>query len=281
MTEAVRRVESEFAAPDGLRLYERGWLPAERPRGVVLIVHGYAEHCGRYAHAGDYLASNGYAVYAYDQRGHGRSPGRRAAVASCAEYARDLDAYAAIVRGRHDGVPLFLLGHSMGGLVVTLALIAKTVELRGAVLSGPVLPADGFGARVAERMILIIGRIAPGLPLVKLKAADVSRDESVVAAYDSDPLTYRGRLRAGMAAAMTRATRHVRAHRGDVTAPFIIMHGGDDRLATPEGSRALHAAAASSDKTLRIFDGLYHEIMNEPERAQVLDELRAWLDARI
>ena len=262
----MRRTSSTFPAADGLTLFERHWLPDGSPRADVVIVHGYAEHSGRYEHVGTLLAERGYAVHAFDLRGHGQSAGRRVFVRSAGEYLDDLDAF--LARSRTPGRPLFLLGHSMGGTIVTLAVVERAPPLDGLVLSGPALTPNGTSPLMA-RIVQVLGRFLPRLRLRQLDAAAVSRDPAVVAAYESDPLVDRGKMYAGTAAAMMRAMRAIDRGATRIETPLLVMHGTEDRLADPQGSRSLHDRASSPDKTLRLYAGLHHEIFNEPEQREV------------
>jgi len=284
---AVHSEDFALGSADGTPLHARRWLPPGAPRAVLAIVHGYAEHLGRYEHVAAYFAARGYAVYAVDLRGHGESEGARVRVRSFAEYLDDVGALLSYARAQHPGAPLFVLGHSMGGAIVALSLVTRPADARGFLLSGPVLPNPQasllrrIGAAVVEHLALVIGRIAPGFGLRTLDAAMVSRDPGVVARYDSDPLNYRGKVPAGTVAAMLRAVRAVERRVDRVTQPLLIAHGGADALASPDGARWLYEHAPSADKTLRIYDGLYHEILNEPEQEQVMAEIASWMDARL
>jgi alpha-beta hydrolase superfamily lysophospholipase len=273
----ITRNEGWFDGADGLRLFERAWLPGTAPRGRIVLVHGYAEHTGRYEFVGETLASAGYAVHAFDLRGHGRSDGERALVRSFDAYLDDLDVFVDRARGSQAAEPIFLLGHSMGGAIVALYAVERRPEVRGIVLSGPAVTSN---AGVAAWLLRAVGRLLPRLPLMKLDAAAVSRDPEVVRRYDSDPLVYRGRVKAGLVAAMLDAGRRISAGAGSLRSPVLFMHGREDRLAPVATSETLAAAASSNDKTLKVYDGLFHEIFNEPERDSVLGDAIAWLDAR-
>ncbi|MEX0749489.1 MAG: lysophospholipase [Dehalococcoidia bacterium] len=274
------RDEAWFTGTGGVRLFERSWRPAAATKAAVVLVHGYAEHSGRYDHVGEALATAGYAVHAYDQRGHGRSEGERALVRSMDEYLDDLDVFMALIAARHDAAtPVFILGHSMGGGIVTLHAIERRPNVRGVLLSGAaVMGEQRLGVR--GWIIATVGRFFPKLPLVKLEAETVSRDPDVVRLYDADPLNYRGCMKAGLVAAMMRGSQRIARGMTSIRYPLLIMHGTEDALVPSEASTRLYEAASSEDKTLKLYDGLYHEIFNEPERHGVFADLIAWLDAR-
>jgi alpha-beta hydrolase superfamily lysophospholipase len=279
-TTAIRHEEDYFNAADGRRLYEQRWLPEGEPRAHLAIMHGFAEHSARYAYTAEALARRGYAVHALDLRGHGRSEGDRAYVRSMNEYLLDMRVFLARVRERAGATPVFLLGHSMGGGIVALALCVDPPDVRGAMLSGAVLPGEAtIGSRIQGWIARLLGRVVPRLPMVKLSAADVSRDPEEVAKYDSDPLIYRGRIRAGLAGAMARAIDRVKRDTPKITLPLLVMHGSADALAKPENSRLFYDRVGSSDKSLKLYDGLYHEILNEPERDLVIADIAAWMEA--
>jgi alpha-beta hydrolase superfamily lysophospholipase len=168
----------------------------------------------------------------------------------------------------------------MGGLIVSLYLALRPVGLSGCVLSGPAVRAGGNASRIGEWVIRALGRIAPGFGVATLDSSKVSRDAAEVAKYDADPLNYHGKMKAGLVGAFSKAVRTLEKHAREIDLPVAIFHGGADGLAAVEGSRVLHEGVSSQDKTLRIYDGLYHEIFNEPEKEQVLDDVIAWLDAR-
>lgn len=284
MRAAVLSEESYFEGADDRRLFERRWRPGSphaTTRASLVIVHGYAEHSGRYAYVGERIAAHGYDVRAYDLRGHGHSDGRRTYVRSFNEHLRDLDAVLARVAAEGRAQPAFLLGHSMGGGIVALAATIRPPDVRGIILSGAALPAGNGRRSIVQRIIRAVGRVLPRLPLIKLKAADVSRDAEVVALYESDPLNYRGRMSAGLLAAMMRASGTIDSRASRIQTPLLILHGGEDALTSVGGSRRLYERASSADKTLRVYDGLYHEILNEPERDQVIADIVAWMDKRL
>ncbi len=274
------RGEGRFSASDGTELYERWWLPERVAKATVLIVHGLGEHVGRYDRVAGELNAAGYAVFGYDHRGHGRSGGLRGYVDSFAKLVEDAATFLAHVRVRKPPQPIFILAHSMGGTVVTTWAVTRAPDVRGLVLSSPGLKvADGFSP-----LVIAVGRwvskVFPKAPTQKLSAQYVSRDPDVVRAYEKDPLVYHSGVRARTGTEILDTMDRLHERLEQVTLPFLVLHGSQDKLTDCQGSRDLHARAASTDKTIHIYDGLYHETLNEPERAQVLSDLISWLDAR-
>lgn len=267
-------VEGTFQTADDLRLYERGWRP-NAPRATVVVVHGYGEHHGRYAHIVRHLLSAGYAVYAYDQRGFGRSEGRPAFVRSFDLLLDDLQAYLEQVHGREPGRPTYLLGHSMGGAVVALYGIERG-GVDGLVLSSPAVMLTE--PALLQHLARLVGRFFPTLPTVSLDRGGISHDPDVVQQAQDDPLGYHGRIPARTSAELVRAGRRIRARMDALALPVLIIHGTADRLTDPRGSALLYQHAASDDKTLSLFEGFYHETFNEPDGEQVIDEIGQWLD---
>jgi alpha-beta hydrolase superfamily lysophospholipase len=271
-----------FETAAGQQLFERHWLPEGQPRAHLVIVHGYAEHSGRYEHVAAYMTARGFAVHALDLRGHGQSGGERVLVRSFEEFLDDVDAFLDRVRAQSGARPIFLLGHSMGGTIVALATATRRPDVRGVLLSGALLWAGGgWWQSLMLRVMSLLGRLFPRLRLRELAAETVSRDPAVVAKYDSDPLNYRGKIPAGTAGAMAGAVRGIERNKASIASPLLIMHGTADALTDPEGSRRLHERAGSADKSLKLYEGLFHEILNEPEQRQVMDDIAAWMDARL
>ena len=273
----VETREATFSSEGGPQLYRRSWLPGGEARAAVAIVHGYAEHCGRYQWTAEQLAGAGFAVHAYDLRGHGQSEGARVFVKSFREHLDDLDAFLALVRAESGDRPVFLLGHSMGGMIVTLYCSIRHRELAGLITSGAAVSRPGGLLRVMAGVIGMIARVRPTLGVRRLAAATVSRDPAVVEAYDNDPLVFRGKMPAALMASFGRALSRIQDDMDTISLPLLVMHGTADELAPAEGAQALYDAVASSDKTLKLYEGLAHEILNEPEKEQVMDDLRAWL----
>jgi alpha-beta hydrolase superfamily lysophospholipase len=266
---------------DGLTLYTQHWMPEGEPAAVVLLVHGYAEHCGRYDHVARTFVDQGAAVYAYDHRGHGRSEGRRAYVDRFEQYLEDLDRFRQHVQAQTPDVPVFLFGHSMGGLASLLYVLDDAPDLQGLLLSAPAIEVNPDLAPILRHVAEWVGRFFPTLPTVRSPQGSISRDPSVVEEAENDPLNYHRRTLARTGAELLRAGQEARSRLYELRTPFLVFHGTADPLATPTWSKRLYERAAATDKTLRLYDGLYHETFNEPERDAVLRDLGSGLDERL
>jgi alpha-beta hydrolase superfamily lysophospholipase len=272
--------EDRFIARDGLALYEQWWLPPGEPVAAVVIVHGISEHSGRYARLADDLNRCGYAVYTMDLRGHGRSDGARVLVRSFDEYLDDVEMLLDRVAARQPGKPLFLLGHSMGGAIVALLGILRPPKVRGLVLSGPSVIVGGRVFPVLRRLAAFASVVWPTLRLVRLGCWYISRDPAVVEAFKNDPLVFHDRFPVRTGAEILLAAKRIQLGLEQLRLPLLILHGTKDVVTDADGARLLAERAGSTDKTLRLYPGLYHEVFSEPEREQVLADLLAWLDAR-
>lgn len=248
----------------------RWWDPDEAQASVV-ICHGYAEHGGRYEAVASRLARQGLAVWAIDLRGHGASGGERASVVDVAHLVDDVLVVLERARAARPTLPVFLIGHSMGGLVSTALAIDHQDRLRGLVLSGA---AVGDPAGIEPLLEL------DPLPEVVLSSELLSRDPKVGEEYDRDPLNYRGPFRRETLRALTSGARRVRERFAALRLPLLVLHGGDDQIVQAAASADLFAAAGSSDKELGIYPGLRHEILNEPEGPEIADRIAAWILAR-
>lgn len=275
----MRHTEGPLATEDGATLWVRDWQPEEgTPRAAGVLVHGLGEHGGRYEHLALRLTDAGYALSAFDLRGHGRSTGRRGDT-RFAPARGDVERLLARAAARLPGLPLFLHGHSLGALVLLEELARRRPPVAAAVLSAPPLRNALREQRGKVLLARALGRLLPRLRLpTGLEPAALSRDPRVVAAYLKDPLVHAwaslGLARDSLAATEGAESVH------DLGVPLLILHGGADRIAYPAGSRAL-AARLTGDVSLREYPGLYHEPHNEPERDLVIDEVIAWLDARV
>jgi alpha-beta hydrolase superfamily lysophospholipase len=272
------RHEEYFASHDGLRLHAQWWLPEGEPVAVVAIVHGIMEHGGRYARLAEDLNRRGYAVCALDLRGHGRSEGDRGMVRKFDDYFGDVEAFLDQVEARLPDKPVFLLGHSMGGAVVALLGIVRPPKVQGLILSAPAVLVGGGVFPVLRHLAALASMIWPTLRVMRMGCRFISRDPAVVEAFRNDPLVYHGRFPVRTGAEILQAAKRIQAGAHRIDLPLLVLHGTGDIVTDHRGSRLLVARAGSADKTLHLYTGLYHEIFSEPERAQVVADLLAWLD---
>lgn len=266
---------------DGSSLNVTRWLPAGEPKAVVLLAHGYAEHAGRYGHVALRLTAAGYAVYAVDHWGHGKSDGTMGFVRAFSVYVDGMMALIARVRDTWPGQPRLLLGHSMGGLISTLLLVERQQDFVAAALSGPAIVPAAPPSKLTIWISRFLSAYFPRAGLMRLDPMGVSRDPAVVAAYLADPFVYNGKLSARLAAEMFAAMASARDSAPAITLPLLLQHGEKDSLAAPEGSQYLYDHVGSTDKQIKFYPDLFHEIYNEPERDAVLDDLLAWFDAHV
>lgn len=269
------------SAGAGAALRWKAWLPEAAPRAAVVLAHGYAEHLGRYESFARDLNAKGLAVYALDHWGHGKSEGTYGFVPRFSAFTDGVELLLGEVEARHPGLPLYLVGHSMGGLIATMHLATHQSRYAGAILSGPAIKASEEPSRLMILVSRLLSKLAPRMGVLALDAEGVSRDPGVVAAYRADPLVYTGKMSARLAAEMFASMAAARAGAAKISLPILLMHGGDDRLTAPVGSQFLFDTVASADKQLKIYPGLFHEIFNEPERDAVIADLTGWIDARI
>jgi acylglycerol lipase len=275
----MQHSEGTFTGVRNATIYYQAWLPDGAVNGVLLVVHGLGEHSGRYMNVVNYFTPRGYAVYALDHLGHGRSDGTREYVERFGDFTDTLAVFYRMVAGWQPGKPIFLLGHSMGGLIAATYLLDHQADFRGAVISAPALVAGASVSPVTIALGKVAAVIAPKAGVLALDVNGVSRDPEVVRAYVADPLNFQGKTTARLAAEMLKAMQRVAAGVSTITLPLIVVQGSADRLVDPAGAQMLYDKAGSQDKTIKIYDGLYHEVFNEPEHDQVLADVAAWLDA--
>ena len=278
---ATTRTEHTFDGVGGVRIVYDVWTPDSTPRGVVILAHGLGEHARRYDHVAARFGREGLITFALDHRGHGRSGGKRVLVKDISEYTGDFDTLVGIAATEHPGLTRIVLGHSMGGGIVFAYGVEHPDDYDLMVLSGPAVAAQLAVSPLLRRVAKTMGAIAPGLPLQALDASAVSRDPAVVDAYNTDPLVYHGKIPGGVARALLTVGETMQQRAPSLTAPLLVVHGSDDRLIPVEGSRQLVAAVGSSDVELKIYPGLFHEVFNEPEQEQVLDDVVSWINARL
>jgi acylglycerol lipase len=271
--------EGSFKSQDNLDLYERGWEPDTGLRGRVVLVHGYGEHCSRYIGMARVFNAAGFSIHTYDQRGFGHSPGERGAVRNFELLLQDADMFVDHVRPRLVGAPWFMMGHSMGGLVLASYAETRTVDARGLVFSSPFLALNASPLLI--KVAGVVSALAPWMPIAWVDHPARSRDSKAVEDAMNDPLIYPGPIRAFTGVEFKRAVTRARANFHRIASPAYIIHGTGDRIVPNEGSRLLYARCAARDKTLKIYEGGYHELWNDLEKADVMAGICNWMAAHI
>ena len=277
----MKHTEGTFKSVRDANIYYQGWLPDGDVKAVLFLVHGLGEYCGRYTNVFNHFVPLGYAVYGLDHLGHGKSDGEREVVVRFEDYTEPLTTYYNMVKGWQPGKPIFILGHSLGGLITCYYLLNHQADFKGAIISAPAIKVSDSISSMTISMGKILSAVAPKAGVLALDATGVSRDPEVVKAYINDPLVFHGKTPARLAAEMLKAMKRVTAEVDQITLPFIVIQGGADKLVDPAGAQMLYDKAGSKDKTLKVYAGLYHEVHNEPERATMFKDLEAWLKAHV
>ncbi len=271
--------EEDFQSEGGVRIHMREWLPEGAPRGVVVICHGVNSHGGQHAWTAEQLVGRGLAVYAVDLRGRGQSEGERFYVEDIAEYVADIRGLISIAKERNPGLPVYLLGHSAGGVVSCSYALDYQDEIDGLICESFAfqVPAPGF----ALAAIKGLSHIAPRLGVLTLKMKDFTRDPEALKVLEADPLTKGESQPAMTVAALVRADERLQDNFEKITVPVLILHGTEDHATVCKGSEYFHAHAGSADNTLKIYDGHYHDLLNDLGKEEVLADIVGWIEARL
>ncbi len=269
--------EGRFKGVGDLDLYYRRWLPEAEPRAAVALVHGVGEHCGRYMNIVGPLVDDGYAVYGYDHRGHGKSPGKRVHIDDWSQYRDDLATYLAMIAAQVPGRPVVVYGHSMGSLVVLDYLLKQPTGLAGAIISGTATEPAGVGKPYLITLAKILSGMTPRLSVnLAIAAESLSRDPKALAEFDADPLiTPNATVRWG--AESLKTVDRVKAGMSEINLPLLVIHGGNDPLNLAEGSRTLCETVSHPDTTLRVYPDRLHEPHNDFGHEQVAFDILEWL----
>lgn len=272
-------LEESFKGVGGLNIFFRSWQPEGKPRALLIIVHGFNSHSGHYRWAADRFAASGFAVYAHDQRGRGKSEGDRFYVEKVEDYVDDLATLVTLAKSRDPGLPVFMLGHSAGGVISCVYTLDHPEELDG-------LICESFALKLPAPELLLkaikwLSRYFPRLPVYKLPNKDFSRDPKVVEALNQDPLIAKEIQPAITGAAMLRASERVESEFPRIRLPVLILHGAADAVTSPFGSKLFQQHAGSDDKTLKIYPDHVHDLLNDIGKEKVIADMLGWMSPRI
>jgi len=277
----MKNINGYFIGQGGFNLYYRGWLPKQNPSAIIFIIHGLAEHSGRYTETATFLVKEGCCVFCHDHQGHGFSGGRRGYIRYFATYTKDFINFVNFIFKKYPRIPIFVLGHSIGGTIAIDYCIKNQGNIDGLILSAPTLlkgeSIKGWQVTLAK----ILSVIAPKTGIDRLDSSTISKDPAVVNAYRNDELVYTGKLSARLCTEILKKMESLPQEMVKIKLPVLIMQGADDKLVSPDGSYKTYEAVSSIDKTLRIYEGLYHEIMNEPEKDKVYKDIAEWIGKRL
>lgn len=277
----MKYFETKWTTHDGLKIFAEGWEPDTRaPKAVICLVHGLGEHTARYAHVAEAFGRDGYAMFGFDLRGHGRSEGPRGHFPSIEAVMQDIDQLFEEARKRYPGLPLLLYGHSLGGILVLHYALKRKPNVKGVIATSPGLHTALENQPAKLLAAKILGAIIPAVSLPSgLDSNAISRSRNIVDVYNNDPLVH-DKVSLGFGRTMLGVTKWTLEHAGEFSLPLLLMHGKADRIAFPSSS--IEFAAALKDKsTLFLWDDAFHELHHEPERVEVFKTILIWMDARL
>ncbi|MFB1035452.1 MAG: lysophospholipase [Sinobacterium sp.] len=275
----MRDKSGNFSSVKG-NIYTRQWLPEQPPKALVLLVHGMAEHCGRYQHMGKYLTLQGYALCGLDLPGHGNSAGPRGYVDSFEDFSAVVLQYLDMLTEKYPDVPVYLLGHSMGGLISSNLLLEHQAKFKGCILSAAAIRSPETPPAFQMMILKLLAIITPKLGVIQLDAEGVNSDPKQVTKYLNDPLNYIGKISARLIVGMFNTMLKVVSRASEITIPLLLLHGAEDPMTSVDGSQILINQSGSQDKKLIIYPGLRHEVFNESINVEIFAEVSSWLDQR-
>lgn len=266
---------------DGLQMYSKGWAPQGKPKAVICLVHGVGEHIGRYAHVAEAMNRQGYAFLGFDLRGHGKSAGPRGHTPSFEAFMKDIDCFLEEAAQRYPEKPRFLYGHSLGGILVLSYALRRKPKLAGVISTAAGLRTALEEQKVKVLMARVLGALMPNMAIASgLDTSTLSRDPAVEQAYVTDPLVH-DKMTLGFGKTMLSAIPWAFEHASEFPLPLLIMHGAKDMLGYPRGSQEFASLAPKEKCTLKMWEGFYHEIHNEPEKEQVFKVMADWMDGQL
>jgi len=256
----MKHQEGFFNDDQNQFIYYQYWLPENTPRAVLLIIHGVNEHCGRYQDLASYFTEKGYAVYGLDLIGHGKSAGTRSYAADLSAFINPILTYLDMIKGWQPDLPIYLVGHSMGGLIGANFLIDHQDKVQGAVLSATLTLVPDYVSDFTIKIGKLFSSILPKMRLIGVDFDGLSRDQAVVQAYKDDPLVYTGKMTARISNVMNDGLAQITTFGSKITRPVLLLHGGDDRVCDPECSKYLHNLISSQNNQLIVYDSFFPEV---------------------
>ncbi len=281
-SDIIAAQEFTFTTADNIILHAVKWLPTTDPKAVILLVHGIAEHSGRYGHVAEAFVDAGFAFYAYDHRSHGKSGGEpRTYFASFDLPVADLSLYIDLIRKENPNKKIFVYGHSMGSLISNLYLLKNQDKIAGWISSGSPLAVSTTVSAFLVMVLTLLSKIAPTKRQTKIDPTMLTHDENIVKAYIADPLGDAEPMRIGMGAGIITNGKAVIPQLGTLRLPILLLHGSQDTICPPPASQWIYDQAGSTDKTLKIYEGLYHEIHNETHYGRIMNDIIEWVSGRL
>ncbi|UJP64583.1 alpha/beta hydrolase [Mongoliitalea daihaiensis] len=278
----MKHFETSYTTHDGLKLYLQAWMPDEEAQASLLLVHGLGEHSSRYLHVAEKMVETGVSVFTFDGRGHGKSvPLPTAYFDSYKDYLKDIDALYEKVKTYVPQKPSFIFGHSMGGGLVAAFALEHQPKTDGVILSAPALMPDDNLSPFLIKVSGFVSAIAPKLKVLKLDATKISRDVIEVEKYKNDPLVYQDPVPARTGHELLKLMNNSLANANQFSYPVLLLHGTADELTNPKGTEQFFRKISSKDKTFHRYEGLYHELVNEPEKEKVIQDIVDWVKDRM
>lgn len=271
--------ESSFAGVGGLKIATRSWQPEGKPRAIMILVHGFNAHSGYMVWPAEQFTSNGFACYALDHRGRGNSEGERFYVEEFADYLGDLDTLVNVARDENPGLPVYMIGHSAGGVIATSYVYEHQDEIAGLICHS--FAFDVGLPHLIQLALEGVGKLLPHVHVFSLNNADFSRDPEAVERMNNDPLIHKESQPAETARVLLLAAQALKEHMPNFKVPVLIIHGSEDKATRPAGSQYFYDHAGSADKTLRIYEGHFHDLLADMDKEKVMADILAWLDERV